>query len=89
MQHCDAIAVTGAGTGIETDTDKIRQFRSAIGTFPLVVGAGMTVETIKDKLSIADAAIVGSTFKDTRKDTGDVLAEHVREFMAEVRRCFR
>ena len=30
------------------------------------------------------SAIVGSTFKDTRKDTGDVSAEHVKEFMAEV-----
>jgi predicted TIM-barrel enzyme len=89
MQHCDAIAVTGVGTGFDTETEKIRQFREIIGSFPLVVAAGMTKETVKEKLSIGDAAIVGSTFKDTRKDTGDVSAEHVREFMDEVARWFR
>jgi len=88
MRHCDAIAVTGTGTGVDTDTEKIRQFREIIGAFPLVVAAGLTKETVKEKLSIGDAAIVGSTFKDTRKDTGDVTAAHVSEFMDEVRRCF-
>ena len=89
MMHCDAIAVTGTGTGVDTDTQKISEFREIMGNFPLVVAAGMTKDTIKEKLSIGDAAIVGSTFKDTRKDTGDVLAAHVEEFMDEVRRCFR
>jgi uncharacterized protein len=89
MRHCDAIAVTGVGTGFDTDTQKICQFREIMGDFPLVVAAGMTIETIKEKLSIGDAAIVGSTFKDTRKDTGDVSAAHVLAFMNEVRACFR
>jgi predicted TIM-barrel enzyme len=89
MKHCDAIAVTGAGTGLDTGTNKIGEFREIIGDFPLVIAAGMTRDTVKEKLSIADAAIVGSTFKDTRKDTGDVSAANVREFMDEVSRCFR
>jgi predicted TIM-barrel enzyme len=89
MSHCDAITITGAGTGLDTGTDKIREFREIVGGFPLVVAAGMSKETVQEKLSIGDAAIVGSTFKDTRKDTGDVSAAHVREFMDEVRRCFR
>jgi len=89
MQYCDAIAVTGSGTGVVTDTEKIREFRGVVGGFPLVVAAGMTKETVAEKLSIGDAAIVGSTFKDTRKDSGEVSAAHVREFMDEVRRCFR
>jgi predicted TIM-barrel enzyme len=49
----------------------------------------MTVATIKEKLALADAAIVGSTFKDTRKDTGEVSQAHVMEFMDTVRREFR
>ena len=88
-RHCDAIAVTGSGTGVDTDTDKIREFRGHLGTFPLVVGAGMTVATINEKLTLADAAIVGSTFKDTRKDSGEVSQTHVMEFMDAVRREFR
>ena len=88
IKHCDAIAVTGAGTGMDTGTEKIRQFREIIPGFPLVVAAGLTKETIKEKLSLGDAAIVGSTFKDNRKDTGDVSAANVRDFMTEVRNCF-
>ena len=86
MQHCDAIAVTGSGTGVDTDTAKISEFRSLIGQFPLVVGAGMTQQTALEKLAIADAAIVGSTFKNTRKDSGEVSALHVQAFMDVVRR---
>ena len=80
--HCDAIAVTGAGTGVDTDMQKIHEFRAILGDFPLVIGAGMTVAQVADKLTVADAAIVGSTFKDTRKDAGEVSAAHVQEFMA-------
>jgi uncharacterized protein len=89
IRHCDAIAVTGAGTGMSTGTEKINQFRDIIHDFPLVVAAGMAKDTVAEKLLVGDAAIVGSTFKDTRKDTGDVSAENVRDFMDEVRRCFR
>lgn len=83
-QYCDAIAVTGSGTGIDTDMQKIHEFRAILGDFPLVIGAGMTVAQVAGKLAVADAAIVGSTFKDTRKDSGEVSAAHVQEFMAAV-----
>ena len=89
LRHCDAIAVTGSGTGVDTDTDKIREFRQHLGDFPLVIGAGMTVSQVAEKLALADAAIVGSTFKDTRKDSGEVSETHVMEFMDAVRQAFR
>ena len=60
---CDAVVVTGAGTGKETPTDKIRFFRSALGNFPLIIGAGLTSGGIQ-QLEYADGAIVGSYFKD-------------------------
>jgi predicted TIM-barrel enzyme len=82
--HCDAIVVTGVGTGVDTDMQKIHEFRAILGDFPLVIGAGMTVAQVADKLAVADAAIVGSTFKDTHKDAGEVSAAHVQEFMAAV-----
>jgi predicted TIM-barrel enzyme len=85
MERCHAIAVTGEGTGMDSPTQKIIDFRKIVGNFPLVVAAGMTADTVFEKLSLGDAAIVGSTFKDTRKDTGDGCAAHVREFMDKVR----
>ncbi|MFM7677479.1 MAG: BtpA/SgcQ family protein, partial [Roseiflexaceae bacterium] len=82
--HCDAIAVTGAGTGVDTDLHKIREFRDILGDFPLVIGAGMTVAQVADKLQVADAAIVGSTFKEARAAANEVSEAHVREFMTAV-----
>ena len=85
MKRCDAIVVTGDATGQETNLSKIRTFRSMIGDFPLFVGAGMTPGNVADQMEIADGAIVGSYFKDTYKDTGDICADHVKEFMDEVK----
>ncbi len=82
--RCDGIVVTGEGTGLDTDNSKISEFREILGDFPLIVGAGVDVSNLTAKLENADGAIVGSTFKDTRKDTGDLSALHVKEFMEEV-----
>lgn len=85
MERCDSVVVTGKGTGIETDLDKIKQFRDIMGTsFPLIVGAGLTVENCSPQISIADAAIVGSYLKDTGKDDGNVSLKNTKDFMNEV-----
>lgn len=86
MKRCDAIVVTQDATGQETSMDKINEFRSIIKDFPLVIGAGITPENCVEQLSVADAAIVGSYFKDTYKDTGDVDKEHVEVLLKEVRK---
>lgn len=87
MDRCDAIVVTGEGTGLETDITKIKEFRRIMGNdFPLVVGAGITADNLDDQLDVADAAIVGSYLKDTYKDNGNVSVEHVRHFMNEVKK---
>jgi predicted TIM-barrel enzyme len=47
MQNCDAIVVTGEGTGKETPLEKIRQFDDILqGEIPLIVGAGLTPENL-------------------------------------------
>lgn len=84
MRRCDAIVVTGDATGQETDLSKIGTFRNIIGDFPLFVGAGMTPENAAVQMQYADGAIVGSYFKDTYKDTGDVCAKHAARFMEEI-----
>lgn len=84
-QRSDAIVVTGDGTGLETAVSKIRRFREALGpSFPLIVGAGVTAENAAEQFQHADAAIVGSFFKDTYRDTGIVDADHVAQFMTAV-----
>lgn len=87
MERCDAIAVTGEGTGMMTDVEKIKSFRNLTGDFPLVVAAGVTPESCREQLIYADASIVGSYFKDSYKSDGDVDPEHVRKLMEAVKSC--
>ncbi|MCC3867722.1 BtpA/SgcQ family protein [Terrisporobacter mayombei] len=86
MTRCDAIAVTENATGEETSMEKIELFRKNLGDFPLVIAAGVTLENAKKQLEVGDIAIVGSYFKDTFKDTGDVSANHVKTFMDEIKK---
>jgi len=81
MERCDAIVVTGEGTGISTELEKIKTFRSVLGDFPLIVGAGMTAETAQEQLAFADGAIVGSYFKEYGEAEYPVDEERVKLFM--------
>ena len=85
MERCDAIVVTGAGTGINTDLEKIKTFRNILGDFPLIVGAGMTAETAKEQLAFSDGAIVGSYFKEYGEAEYPVDEERVKEFVCNAR----
>lgn len=85
MTRCDAICVTENATGQETSMDKIRAFREGIGSFPLFVCAGVTPDNVVKQSAYADGFVVGSYFKDTYKDSGDVCAAHVEELMQKVR----
>lgn len=85
MERCDGIVVTGEGTGINTDIEKIREFRRIIGDFPLIVGAGMTIDTCVEQLSIADGAIVGTWFKEDGMTRNPVSPERMTAFMEKVK----
>ena len=85
MERCDAIVVTGEGTGISTDLEKIRTFRSILGDFPLIVGAGMTAETAQEQLTFSDGAIVGSYFKEYGEAGYPVDEVRVRKFIFNAR----
>ncbi len=61
--RCETIVTTGEGTGIETPIDKLREFRSYLGEFPLIVGAGVNLDNVYEQLRITDGAIIGSYFK--------------------------
>lgn len=83
-ERCDAIVVTGSGTGISTDMEKIKTFRSILGDFPLIVGAGMTAETAHEQLAMSDGAIVGSYFKQYGSAEYLVEEERVQYFMEHI-----
>lgn len=84
--RCDAVVVTGEGTGLVTPAGKTAEFRAILGNeFPIVIGAGVTPESCARDLADADAVIVGSYLKDSHVDTGNVDRDHTREFVGAIR----
>lgn len=81
MPRCDAIVTTGAGTGIETPIEKLKEYKRLLEDFPLVVGAGVNLENINEQLRIADAAIIGSYFKPDGNTYQQVDRKRVRSLM--------
>ena len=84
MERCDAIVVTGEGTGADSPNEKILEFRNQIGSFPLIVGAGVTIDTVEQKLAMADGVIIGSWLKENHRDHGEVSEKYLKEFMKTV-----
>lgn len=91
---CDAIVVTGEGTGSETPFEKIQLFRDTMDgiedemidgkTYPLIVGAGVSPLNVAQQLEYAQGAIVGSAFKPLGKTRQMVDRDLVKVFMIEV-----
>ncbi|HBF37649.1 MAG TPA: photosystem I assembly BtpA [Firmicutes bacterium] len=67
-QSCgaDAIIVTGTHFGVETPIEIIQRVRK-VTTLPLIAGSGVKTTNIKEQLSIADGAIIGSSLKEGGK----------------------
>lgn len=86
MGRCEAIVTTGEGTGMETPIQKLRTFRSYMGEFPLIVGAGVNPENVYEQLRIADSAIVGSCFKPNGNTELEVERSLVKKLMDPVKK---
>lgn len=78
-ERCDAIVCTGEGTGISTPFKKVEGFKEVLNGFPVVVGAGVTLDTVEETFRLADGAIVGSWFKEGHIDTGHVNEDYVKQ----------
>jgi len=85
MPRCGVVVTTGSGTGIETPIDKLKQFREKLGDFPLIVGAGVTLDNIYEQLSIVDGVIIGSYFKPKGNTQLPVERQRVKDLMEAVR----
>jgi len=90
VERCEAIVVTGAGTGKETPLEKIVRFKELIaGRRPLIVGAGTTPENVGEQLCYADGVIIGSALKPggkTHLPADPVLVQEYMTAVGEARR---
>ena len=60
----DALILTGSGTGRPVDLAEVRLVRKLLPEAPLIVGSGVTPETVSEILSVADGVIVGTAIKE-------------------------
>lgn len=59
----DALIVTGKWTGEAPDIKKLKEVRSAVGVFPIIVGSGADESNLESLMRIVDAVIVGTSIK--------------------------
>lgn len=81
----DALCVSGATAGSATNPEILKTVKTAVGDSTVVlVNTGCRVNTIENLLTIADGAVVGTTFKYDGKFENAVDCERVKIFMDKV-----
>ena len=68
----------------EKDEEYAEDFKAVLNDFPVIVRAGVSLDTIEETFRLADGAIVGSWFKDEHVDTGHVNEEYVRQMVEKI-----
>lgn len=77
----DAILVSGLTAGADTDTQVIVKVKKAVPNTLVFCNTGCKPETIEAQLSVADGAVVGTTFKKDGLFDNHVEYERVVKFM--------
>jgi predicted TIM-barrel enzyme len=67
----DGLIVTGAATGLEADRNEVAA-AAAASSLPVIVGSGITAESLPHMLEAGHGAIVGSSIKVGGTWTGDI-----------------
>jgi membrane complex biogenesis BtpA family protein len=77
----DGLVVSGQATGLATPLADVRRVRGAVPGVPLLVGSGVTPESVAELLSVADGVIVGTSLKRDGRVTSPVDPERVRRLV--------
>lgn len=79
----DALVISGVATGKETDRDDVIAARRGAPDAPILIGSGMTQDSVESLLEIADGAIVGTYFKRGGRVENPVDIFRVRELVSQ------
>lgn len=85
----DALCVSGLTAGAQTDLSVLSRVKEAVPDTPVFANTGVRPDNVAEQLSIADGAIVGTTFKYDGKFENHVDEERVRSFMETLKASFR
>lgn len=81
----DALCVSGLTAGVETDTQILTSVKEAVPETMILCNTGCRIDNVERQLSVADGAVVGSTFKIDGKFDNLVDPERVTAFMDKVK----
>ena len=81
----DALCVSGLTAGAETDSTLLGKITKAVPSTVVFANTGVNLNNVTEQLSIADGAVVGTTFKKGRVFENHVDAENVKIFMDKVK----
>jgi membrane complex biogenesis BtpA family protein len=83
--RADAVIVSGPATGEPSSLADVRAAAGAVPGTPVLVGSGVTVETVRETLATAAAVIVGSALERGGVAGAPVDIERVRRLVAAAR----
>jgi len=83
----DALLISGAITGEPTDTGQLQTAKQAVPDTPVLANTGVTAQTVRDVLAVADGAIVGTHLKVDAVTWNPVDPVRAAQFMAAARRA--
>ena len=81
----DALCVSGLIAGEQTDIQMLRKVKEAVPDTVVFANTGVRIDNVKEQLSIADGAVVGTTFKCEGKFEKHVDEKRVKNLMNEVK----
>jgi len=81
----DALCVSGLTAGVETDASVLSTIKKSVPETIVFANTGVRLENVEEQLSIADGAVVGTTFKKDRVFENPVDQFNVKEFMDKVK----
>lgn len=81
---CDGLCVSGLTAGAETDSEILSKVKNAVPDTAVFTNTGCRVDNIQNQLSIADGAVVGTTFKKDGKFNNYIDIDRVKSFMDKV-----
>jgi uncharacterized protein len=82
----DALIVTGRATGESAALTDVKRVRDAVPEAPVLVGSGVSAESVAELLSVADGVIVGTWLKREGRVGNPVDPERVRRLVDATRR---
>jgi membrane complex biogenesis BtpA family protein len=84
----DAVLVTGEGTGLGVDEDKLRRVRQAVPRAPVYVASGATHASLPRLAASCDGVVVGSALRADGVAGARVAAERAMAFAEAFRHAF-